>query len=63
MKEVKYSAARQTLRTLLDECTQTNEAFCIVSKANRVVVMSEAKYKELTDVFIFCDIEGDLTNG
>ena len=59
MKEVKYSTARQTLRTLLDECVQTNEPFCIVSKANRVVVMSEAEYKELSRPSLMRDVYGN----
>ena len=44
MKTINYSAARQELRKLLDECEQTNNPVCIVSRNNQMIVISKAQY-------------------
>ncbi len=44
MKTIKYSNARQTLRTVIDDCVNNNEPVIIESKANDVVIISKAQY-------------------
>ncbi|HHZ97343.1 MAG TPA: type II toxin-antitoxin system Phd/YefM family antitoxin [Flavobacteriales bacterium] len=54
MKTIKYSNARQTLRTVIDDCVNNNEPVTIVSKSNKVVIISEAQYLMMID-----EINGD----
>ena len=47
MKSIKYSNARQTLRTVIDDCVNNNEPVIIESKNNQVVIISKDKFDSM----------------
>ena len=47
LKSIKYSNARQTLRTVIDDCVNNNEPVIIESKNNQVVIISKDKYDSM----------------
>ncbi len=49
MKVINYSNARQTLRKVIDDCVNDSEPVLIKSKANEVVIISEAQYLMMID--------------
>jgi len=47
MKTVKYSNARQNLRTVIDECVDNDEPVIIQSKSCEVIMVSKSHYDDM----------------
>ena len=47
MKSIKYSNARQTLRTVIDECVNNKQPVIIESRHNQVVIISKDKFDSM----------------
>jgi len=50
MKIIRYSRARETLRSVLDEVVITGIPVCIISKRSQAVVLSKEEYDRLAKV-------------
>ena len=49
MKIISYTEMKTNLRKTLDECEQTNNPVCIVSRNNQMIVISKAQYDMMID--------------
>ena len=58
MEVINYTYARQNLKKVMDDCSESGEPTVIISKRNQVVMISKAKYYDMVKVISKASSEG-----